>query len=159
RFVSESVLKNAINSIRSVLQDDSRQPSYIETVSRRGYRFIGHSVAAPSSVAAAARPSAYASAAPPIEGNERLLIRRAPDLDRLDKLVAAACKGKRQVVLVAGEAGIGKSTVIEHFALQAKTAGAWLATGQCIEQFGSGEPYLPVLDALDVLWRGENGTI
>ena len=40
RFVSDSVLKTAISDLRSVLRDDSRKPRFIETVSRRGYRFI-----------------------------------------------------------------------------------------------------------------------
>ncbi|MGE6263825.1 winged helix-turn-helix domain-containing protein, partial [Aeromonas media] len=40
RFVSASVLKGAISDIRTLLGDDPRQPSFIETVSRRGYRFI-----------------------------------------------------------------------------------------------------------------------
>ncbi len=44
RFVSDSVLKTAISDLRKVLGDDPRQPRFIETVSRRGYRFI----AAPS---------------------------------------------------------------------------------------------------------------
>ena len=41
RFVTESVLKSAISEVRAALGDDSKQPHYIETVSRRGYRFIG----------------------------------------------------------------------------------------------------------------------
>ena len=41
RFVSEAVLKTAISDLRTVLQDDARRPRFIETVSRRGYRFIG----------------------------------------------------------------------------------------------------------------------
>ncbi len=40
RFVTESVLKSAISEVRAVLGDDPKQPRYIETVSRRGYRFI-----------------------------------------------------------------------------------------------------------------------
>ena len=40
RFVTESVLASAISEVRSALGDDPRQPRYIETVSRRGYRFI-----------------------------------------------------------------------------------------------------------------------
>ena len=40
RFVSESVLKTAISEIRTALRDDARQPRFIETVSRRSYRFI-----------------------------------------------------------------------------------------------------------------------
>jgi DNA-binding winged helix-turn-helix (wHTH) protein len=40
RFVTESVLKSAISELRAALDDDPKQPRCIETVSRRGYRFI-----------------------------------------------------------------------------------------------------------------------
>lgn len=40
RFVTESVLKTVIGKLRIALQDDARNPRYIETVQRRGYRFI-----------------------------------------------------------------------------------------------------------------------
>lgn len=40
RFVSESVLKTVVNKLRIALQDDARNPRVIETVPRRGYRFI-----------------------------------------------------------------------------------------------------------------------
>lgn len=54
QFVSDSVLKTAISEIRTVLNDNARQPRFIETVSRRGYRFIAVPTATP--VAPAARP-------------------------------------------------------------------------------------------------------
>jgi DNA-binding winged helix-turn-helix (wHTH) protein len=53
RFVADSVLKTAISEVRAALGDDPRQPRYIETVSRRGYRFIAAPLAAPSTEAAA----------------------------------------------------------------------------------------------------------
>ena len=60
QFVSESVLKTAISDLRTVLGDNPREPRFIETVSRRGYRFIAVPVAAPRSrhppVAVAAEP-------------------------------------------------------------------------------------------------------
>jgi DNA-binding winged helix-turn-helix (wHTH) protein len=40
QFVSESVLKTVISELRTTLKDDARQPRFIETVSRRGYRFV-----------------------------------------------------------------------------------------------------------------------
>ena len=40
RFVTESVLKSAVSEVRAALGDDPKQPRFIETVSRRGYRFI-----------------------------------------------------------------------------------------------------------------------
>ena len=57
RFVTDSVLKSAISEVRAALDDDSRQPRYIETVSRRGYRFI------------AAATGTSSQRAPAIEGN------------------------------------------------------------------------------------------
>jgi DNA-binding winged helix-turn-helix (wHTH) protein len=40
RFVTDSVLRTAISELRTALDDDARKPRFIETVSRRGYRFI-----------------------------------------------------------------------------------------------------------------------
>jgi DNA-binding winged helix-turn-helix (wHTH) protein len=48
QFVTESVLKTAISEVRAVLDDDPKQPRYIETVSRRGYRFIAATIGASS---------------------------------------------------------------------------------------------------------------
>ena len=53
RFVTESVLKTAISEVRAALDDDPKQPRFIETVSRRGYRFIAAPVAARLQSAAA----------------------------------------------------------------------------------------------------------
>ena len=48
RFVTESVLKTAISEVRAALDDDPKEPRYIETVSRRGYRFIASTIGASS---------------------------------------------------------------------------------------------------------------
>jgi DNA-binding winged helix-turn-helix (wHTH) protein len=55
RFVTESVLKSAISEVRAALRDDPRQPRYIETVSRRGYRFIAATIGASQRTPAIAR--------------------------------------------------------------------------------------------------------
>ena len=48
QFVTDSVLKTAISEVRAALDDDPKQPRYIETVSRRGYRFIAATIGASS---------------------------------------------------------------------------------------------------------------
>ena len=41
RFVSDDVLTVTIYALRKALGDDARQPRYVETIPRRGYRWIG----------------------------------------------------------------------------------------------------------------------
>jgi DNA-binding winged helix-turn-helix (wHTH) protein len=133
RFVTESVLKSTISELRAALDDDAKQPRYIETVSRRGYRFIA-AVNAP----AALPPSASST-----------IIGRAQPQERLRAAWQLAAQGRRQILWIAGEAGVGKTTLIERFV--AEVGDAHCAHGQCVEQYGAGEPYLPVLEALTAL--------
>jgi predicted ATPase/transcriptional regulator with XRE-family HTH domain len=59
-----------------------------------------------------------------------------------------------QVVFVTGEAGIGKTTLLEAFAESvAPDRSVRICRGQCLEQYGMSEPYLPVLDAIRQLCR------
>jgi len=69
RHVSESVLKTAINQLRTVLGDDPRAPRYIETANRRGYRFVAVSAPVAStgdSSSSAPRPGKIADGLPPM---------------------------------------------------------------------------------------------
>ncbi|NOT57442.1 MAG: AAA family ATPase, partial [Deltaproteobacteria bacterium] len=79
---------------------------------------------------------------------------RAPTLERFHQWSHAVLQGDRRTVFLTGETGIGKTALVETFlaTLQA-TAPCWIARGQCIEHYGTGEPYLPVLDALHRLCR------
>jgi predicted ATPase len=59
---------------------------------------------------------------------------------------AAACQGQRQCVFITGEAGIGKTTLVDAFVAQVQAMEpVWLGRGQCIEQYGAGEAYLPLM--------------
>ena len=64
QFVSDSVLKTVISELRTLLDYDARQPWFIETVSRRGYRFIAAPIAVPAT--SAAQASAAGIPAPPL---------------------------------------------------------------------------------------------
>ena len=64
QFVSDSVLKTAISDLRGLLHDDARRPRFIETVARRGYRFIAALTVAPPPAVASTdgeyqRPSSF----------------------------------------------------------------------------------------------------
>jgi predicted ATPase len=80
---------------------------------------------------------------------------RQGDVKALEGWFQRAAQGVRQLVFVGGEAGVGKTTVVEVFlARLAAGSGVRLARGQCVEHAGVGEPYLPVLEALGQLSRG-----
>lgn len=145
QFVSESVLKTAISDLRIALGDNPKEPRFIETVPRRGYRFI----AGPAEAPVAAPPE------PLPEPADSPFIGRLDALARLRRHWERARAGQRGIVWVAGEPGIGKTTLIEHFA--AGLGGALVARGQCVEHHGSAEPYLPVLEALAELCRKDSG--
>lgn len=155
RHVSESVLKTTISQLRAALDDDAKQPRVIETASRRGYRFIAQlrADAAPPVALAGAALAAELDAGPqqqkPTPG--ALIVGRQSALARLLGHWREAQRGQRQVVWVSGEAGIGKTSLID--ALAGSLGDAVCARGQCVEPYGAGEPYLPVLDALGSLCR------
>jgi DNA-binding winged helix-turn-helix (wHTH) protein/type II secretory pathway predicted ATPase ExeA len=145
RWVTDSVLKTTISELRAALGDDARQPRFIETVSRRGYRFMAAALPVTLSAAAAHASQASGAAAPAPEA--RLpLIGRGGAMARLHAAWQRALAGRRQVVWLTGEAGIGKTTLIEH--ALAQLGASAVAQGQCVEQHGVGEPYLPLLEAL-----------
>jgi DNA-binding winged helix-turn-helix (wHTH) protein len=145
RFVTESVLKTAISDLRTALGDDAREPRFIKTVPRRGYRFIA------ATAAATVPPHAPTIGALTNSNESPAFIGRVDALARLRRAWSQACGGQRAVVWVAGEPGIGKSMLIEHFA--AGLGVVAIARGQCVEHYGTGESYLPVLEALAELCR------
>jgi predicted ATPase len=140
--VSDGALTTCIRELRKALQDDARQPRYIETLHRRGYRFIARPSSPPP------RPAAALSPLPvPLVGRE-------PEIQELQRWLARAREGERQIVFVTGEAGIGKTTVVEAFLTRAASDPlVRIGRGQSVEHYGAGEAYLPVLDALTRLCR------
>jgi predicted ATPase len=74
-------------------------------------------------------------------------------LAQLHARLAQAQAGTWQVLLLRGEAGLGKTTVVETFLAQiAAVPGLWLGWGQCLA--AASEAYFPVLEALGQLGRG-----
>jgi tetratricopeptide (TPR) repeat protein len=146
--VQPEVLKSHILGIRHALGDKIASPRYIETQRGRGYRFIGamgHSPARSGSRAVARELGLFA-------GRDELLAELATRLRQ-------ARAGERQAVFVSGEAGIGKTTLVEQF-LSTTPADANLivAEGYCIEGFAGAEPYYPVLEALRAMCKGDERT-
>lgn len=189
--VSEGILKGYIRDLRDILGDDAQHPRFIETVPRRGHRFIAAvSTTRPTEQSATVQVTNFPpSSVSGEESNgrfsrqpgtwnlkpETLLVGRETELAQLDRLFAKALRGERQVVFVTGEAGIGKTTLVDTFLqhlasersrslvtepasrLQPPVSSVWLGRGQCVEQYGAGEAYLPILEALGRIGRAPGG--
>src|SRR5262245_53665791 len=158
--VSDAVLTNRIAELRQALGDDAQRPRFIATVHRRGYRFVAALRTPTPATSPAATPDdrAQADVVPTAPPNLPVLVGREAELARLQYLYADARQGQRRVVFVTGEAGIGKTALVETFEASVwAESGLWLGHGQCIEQYGAGEGYLPLLEALDRLCRGPEG--
>ena len=147
--VSEGVLSNCIGELRKALGDSAQAPRCIQTVHRRGYRFL-----APMTVATPPAPAPAVAWLPAALPRAPLLVGRDAEVATLHQHLVQARRGQRQMVLVSGEAGIGKTTVVDAFlATLAPEEPLWVAWGQCLAHYGPGEAYLPVLDALGRLGR------
>jgi predicted ATPase/DNA-binding winged helix-turn-helix (wHTH) protein len=125
RFVSEGVIKSVVGELRAVLDDNPRQPRWIETVPRRGYRFAGRvetgAIVDPASALpppAAALPGNLPAALPPTIGRD----------DELASL--AAVLATQRLLTIAGPSGIGKTRLVLALAGAQRTAwpdGVWFA--------------------------------
>ncbi|MBI3304075.1 MAG: ATP-binding protein [Deltaproteobacteria bacterium] len=86
------------------------------------------------------------------------MVGREAELSQLYRWLEKVLEGERQIIFVTGEPGIGKTTVVEAFLQQiAAERDIWIGRGQCIEHYGAGEAYLPVLEALGRLCREPGG--
>jgi DNA-binding winged helix-turn-helix (wHTH) protein len=127
--VSPTVLRVCISEIRALLLHDGTGAIAIEAVGRRGYRMV-------------VRGSESIPSPAPLIGRDR-------EMAALRRALADAGGSQRQTVLVSGESGLGKTTLLEYFIeeIQATTR-ARVAWGQCVELTRGTEPYLPVLHLL-----------
>jgi DNA-binding winged helix-turn-helix (wHTH) protein/predicted ATPase len=147
--VTDVMPRLCIRELRAALGDDSRSPRFIETRPGRGYQFVAPVLPLAIPGATPTEPSP----AQPGSGRGVLLVGRQADLARLDVALDRARRGVRQTVFVSGEPGIGKTSLIEAFLARSASPQLWLANGECVEQYGAGEAYLPILTALERLCR------
>ena len=159
--VGEGGLAVCIRELRRALDDSANSPRLIETVHRRGYRLIGRVTVtaalpnAPRLAPSGPSPAQHVSRSG--TGSDHP-VGRGADLERLRGWLTTSRGGTRQVVFVTGEAGVGKTTLVDAFIEEVKgQAGLLVSRGECVEQYGTGEAYRPVLEALGRLCREPAG--
>src|SRR5215831_3092242 len=95
-----------------------------------------------------------------------LLVGRAPELDRLNRAMKHAWAGRGQLVAILGEAGIGKTRLLDELIEIALRRGAQVVLGRCYEteQIFPFDPWVNLLrtaikehelEGLSPLWRAE----
>ena len=133
--VVEANLPNLIAEVRTALGDDPKHPRYVRTVHRYGYGFLESGL---SAVLPRFLQSAIAGAGE--------FVGREEELAAMDQEWQRVRTGSRQVMLVAGEAGIGKTRLIGEFARRCLSTRATTLVGHCDEEALT--PYQPFVEAL-----------
>jgi predicted ATPase/DNA-binding winged helix-turn-helix (wHTH) protein len=140
--VTDTVLRVCIREIRAALGDVAGAPQYLQTVTGQGYKFL---------------VQGDRDVSPPVVAGP-IIVGRQREVDVLEGWFQRAARGDRQLVFLSGEAGVGKTTVLDLWlARLAAESTVWIGRGQCTKHYGEAEPYLPLLDALGQLGRGPQG--
>ncbi|WP_420035670.1 helix-turn-helix transcriptional regulator [Streptomyces sp. cg28] len=82
-----------------------------------------------------------------------VFVGRADELGILNTALGRAAAGEPQALLLGGEAGVGKTRLVEEFAANACARGAVVVTGGCVEIGADGLPFAPFSTALRALRR------
>jgi DNA-binding CsgD family transcriptional regulator/tetratricopeptide (TPR) repeat protein len=82
-----------------------------------------------------------------------IIVGRDAELGRIEHGLEVAGLGRPVLVLVRGEAGIGKSRLVREAIERARTGGSAVLHGACLDLGGDGLPYLPFVEALRGLAR------
>ena len=150
KAVGDEALTCCIQELRRALDDDARQPRFIETWHRRGYRLM---VPVTEAVGTVDLPAVFSAAA----ADPSKLVGRTAEMAELQRRLGLALAGQRQLIFVIGEPGIGKSALASVFTDRIDRHRVKVAQGQCLDHHGAGEPYLPLIEALTRLAAAPDG--
>jgi len=85
-----------------------------------------------------------------------VFVGRRSEVDRAAAVVADAVGGRSGLLLVAGEAGVGKTRFVEEVVRRARESGQIALVGACVELGGPGLPFAPLTEALRTLAIGRS---
>jgi predicted ATPase len=140
-YVQPQVLRTYILELRKLLGDDPQAPQFIETIPKRGYRFLA--------------PVSEIGGGPSPGG----LLGRESEMAALHAQLDRCRNGERPTVFIIGDVGIGKTALIDAFTAElAHAARLRVARGQSLEGFAGKEAFYPVREALKSLCSDDEKT-
>ena len=157
--LDERAVQCTLRALASAGRTDALEPTYRAFADRLAFELGGEPLAAtwaltqspaPDPEAGAGEPPPVATRPPQVSapwGITSFVGRRA-ELTQLDECLTHALAGRGSVVAVEGEAGVGKTRLIEHFLSHAPTGVARFAA-RCYERDLSA-PLEPIRTALDI---------
>ncbi len=133
--------------LESLQKDQRLRPGASEVMYRLALAHDSNIATALSSVAVTPRRLAARS---DVVGRDEELAAMNDEFER-------ARRGKARMVVISGEAGVGKTTLVEAFVAELEERGepARIGRGRCSERLAGSEAYLPVLEALESLQKSE----
>ena len=143
----EAVLKNCISELRKALDDDPKRPEFIQTIHRRGYRFIGKDLLLRSPDCTGNQPNYFNlnDLSPP-----QILVGRDEQFLQLTQFWQESSKGVHLQVVLNGEPGVGKSILANSWIrqLEKSTRDVLIIKSQC-KSYTKDYSYMTLIDCID----------
>ncbi len=156
RFVDDSAIRLAVNSLRKALQDNSKFPEYISTVCKKGYRFIAKVTVSEqfkSLKAYRINPLYYRPHALGLP----VWHEHALQFTELVLALQESTNGKRRLVFLKGVQSAGKTTLLDTFLASIHHPELSVLRARCVHMEGVVEPFMPLLEALERHCREPHG--
>ena len=88
-----------------------------------------------------------------VEARSPIIVGRDRELERIDAALTEAAGGRPRLIVIRGEAGIGKSRLVDEAVTRARASGSPVLLGACLDIGEGGLPYLPIAESLRGLVR------
>jgi DNA-binding winged helix-turn-helix (wHTH) protein/tetratricopeptide (TPR) repeat protein len=112
---AENLPKKSIYELREIFRDNPKSPRLIETMTRRGWRFIAPLTTTQPVQSSKFKVQSSDTQDSALSTQHSVLVGREAELAQLHQWLAKATNGERQLVFVTGEPGIGKTAVVDAF--------------------------------------------
>jgi DNA-binding winged helix-turn-helix (wHTH) protein/tetratricopeptide (TPR) repeat protein len=145
--VEEGSLARGISSLRRALGSTADGGDYIQTVSKRGYRFVGDVRQTIDEEGDRTRIERAIPLPPAVSAHAAVgFVGRDAELEQMHEVWLRATSGQHQLLLVTGEPGIGKTRLSMEFARRRGGEGTTVLVGCSDEE--NLVPYQPFVESL-----------